>query len=62
MRAQDFIKEHNKVIFWNIHRFNWDTNEWDRIERCEITDYEEVDEAFFNSIYDDDDSCDLYLE
>ena len=61
MKAINFIKEHNEVIFWNIYRFNEDTAEWDLIDSAEIEDEEMVDDAFFNNYVEKNDACDLYL-
>jgi hypothetical protein len=62
MRAIDFISEHeSKVVFWNVYRFNEENAEWDLIDRAEIEDEEMVDEAFFNSNLEENDTCDLYL-
>lgn len=61
MNAIEFINNHNEVIFWNIYRFNEDNAEWDLIDRAEIEDEEMVDEAFFDSNLEENDTCDLYL-
>lgn len=62
MRAIDFISEYeSKVVFWNIYRFNEDNAEWDLIDRAEIEDEEMVDEVFFGSNLEENDTCDLYL-
>ena len=62
MRAIDFISEYeSKVVFWNIYRFNEDNAEWDLIDRAEIEDEEMVDEAFFGSTFEENDTCNLYL-
>jgi hypothetical protein len=62
MRAIDFISEYeSKVVFWNIYRFNEDNAEWDLIDRAEVEDEEMVDEAFFGSNLEENDTCDLYL-
>jgi hypothetical protein len=62
MRAIDFISEHEgKVVFWNIRRFNEENAEWDLIDPAEIEDEEMVDEAFFGSTFEENDTCDLYL-
>ena len=61
MNAIEFINNHNEVIFWNIYRFNEENAEWDLIDRAEIEDEEMVDEAFFDSNLEENDTCDLYL-
>ena len=61
MNAIEFINNHNEVIFWNIYRFNEDNAEWDLIDRAEVYDEEMVDEAFFDSNLEENDTCDLYL-
>jgi hypothetical protein len=62
MRAIDFISEHeSKVVFWNVYRFNEDNAEWDLIDRTEVEDEEMVDEAFFGSNLEENDTCDLSL-
>lgn len=61
MSAIEFINNHNEVIFWNIYRFNEDNAEWDLIDRAEVYDEEMVDEAFFDSNLEENDTCDLYL-
>jgi hypothetical protein len=61
MNAIEFINNHNEVIFWNVYRFNEDNAEWDLIDPAEITDEDEVDEAFFNDCFEKADECDLYL-
>ena len=55
------MKNHPNVEFWNIFRFNEETANWDMIEPCEIEEEENVDESFFNSVFADNDECDLYL-
>ena len=61
MKALDFIKAHNEVIFWNIYRFNEDNARWDIIDPAEIEEDEMVDGVFFDSIFNENDECDLYL-
>lgn len=61
MNAKEFMKNHPNVEFWNIFRFNEETANWDMIEPCEIEEEETVDESFFNSVFADNDECDLYL-
>jgi len=62
MRAIDFISEHeSKIVFWNVYRFNEDNAEWDLIDRAEVEDEEKVEEAFFSSTLEENDTCDLYL-
>ena len=61
MNAIEFINNHNEVIFWNIYRFNEDNAEWVLIDRAEVYDEEMVDEAFFDSNLEENDTCDLYL-
>lgn len=61
MNAIDFIKEHNKVMFWNIYRYNEGTAEWDFVDKAEIEEEEKVDDAFFSSALEENDTCDLYL-
>ena len=61
MNAIEFMNEHNEVTFWNIYRFNEDNAEWDLIDPAEVYDEDEVDDAFFGKIFDENDTCDLYL-
>lgn len=61
MNAIEFMNNHNEVTFWNVYRFNEDNAEWDLIDPAEITDEDEVDEAFFNDCFEKADECDLYL-
>ena len=61
MNAIEFMNNHNEVIFWNIHRFNEENAEWDLIDPAQVEECDEVDEAFFNKVFDENDECDLYL-
>ena len=61
MNAIDFMNEHNEVTFWNIYRFNEENAEWDLIDPAEVYDEDEVDDAFFDKIFAENDTCDLYL-
>lgn len=61
MNAIEFMNSHNEVIFWNIHRFNEENAEWDLIDPAQVEEYDEVDDAFFNKVFDENDECDLYL-
>ena len=61
MNAIEFMNNHNEVTFWNIYRFNEDNAEWDLIDPAEVYDEDEVDDAFFNTCFSENDECDLYL-
>ena len=61
MNAIEFINNHNKVIFWNVYRFNEENAEWDLIDRAEIEDHEQIEESFFSKSLEENDTCDLYL-
>ena len=61
MNAIEFMNNHPEVRFWNIYRFNEDTTHWDLIDRAEVEEEDEVDDAFFDTFFDENDDCELYL-